>query len=92
MHANRIILHRFIHTDGIIIEAIMNCEYTCDDIYYCSCCGEFYNRYTHLRVEVPYEEMPADFALKVMEDRQKLSHKAQARRKARIDRKNKGFR
>ncbi len=39
--------------------------------YYCSYCGLFYSRITHFLMEVPYTEIPAEFALKVMEDRQK---------------------
>lgn len=80
-----------IHTNRNTQHIAMNRKYIRDDIYYCSCCGDFYNRYTHLRMEVPYTQMPADFALKVMEDRQKLSDKAQARRKDKQDRKAKGF-
>lgn len=40
------------------------------DLYYCECCAEFYQRETHKRVDVGLHEIPADFALEVMTDRQ----------------------
>jgi hypothetical protein len=46
-------------------------NYNDADFYYCECCGEFYNRQTHLTVNVPLTEIPADFALEVMAHRQK---------------------
>jgi hypothetical protein len=49
----------------------MEMRYRINKAYYCSDCGLFYSRSSHLLVEVPYTEMPAEFALKVMEDRQK---------------------
>lgn len=47
--------------------------YIRDDIYYCPGCGQFFDEITDKLVDVPYSEMPADFALQVMDDRQKAS-------------------
>lgn len=35
-------------------------------IYFCSCCNQFYNELTGKQVDIPYSEMPADFAMMVM--------------------------
>ena len=45
-------------------------NYVRDDVYYCECCGKFYNRKTHLTVDIPLTDLPADFAIEVMVDRQ----------------------
>lgn len=45
--------------------------YLRSDIYYCPGCGQFFSEVTDQLVEVPLHEMPADFALQVMKDRQK---------------------
>lgn len=37
-----------------------------DDIYFCECCLAFYDRKTHLLVDVPYSEMPADLAITLL--------------------------
>lgn len=54
--------------------------YERNDIYYCSCCGLFYDSLTHQTVNVPYTEMPAEMALQVMYDRGLISQ-MRARRK-----------
>jgi hypothetical protein len=63
-------------------------DYKKADIYYCECCGEFYDRQTHATVKVPLSEIPADFALEVMAARQK-SYKG--RKKIYTAPKTKGF-
>lgn len=37
-----------------------------DDIYFCDCCLEFYDRRTHVKVDVPYTEMPAELAVTLL--------------------------
>lgn len=70
----------------------MEMKYIRDDIYYCSKCGQFYDRKTHVLVHVPYTEMPAEFALKVMSDRQQPFRPCHAKRRANKARKdNQGF-
>lgn len=64
-------------------------RYTRDDIYYCDCCGFFYDRITDKLVHVGLEELPAVFALEVMADRQKSDRGKQLQLK-RL-RKPKGF-
>jgi hypothetical protein len=58
------------------------------DLYYCECCGEFYDRQTHVTVNVPLSEIPADFALEVMAARQK-SYKG--RKETYVTPKTRGF-
>jgi len=41
-------------------------KYARPDIYLCECCGQFFNVDTDAPVHVPYEEMPAEVAIKVM--------------------------
>lgn len=41
-----------------------------NDIYYCENCGYFFDVATEDLFEISYTEMPADFALQVMNDRQ----------------------
>ncbi len=48
--------------------------YQRNDIYYCSCCAKFYERITHKRVVIQYHEMPAEMAMEVMEDRQRIAN------------------
>ncbi len=48
--------------------------YQRNDIYYCSCCAKFYDRITHKRVVIQYHEMPAEMALEVMQDRQRIAN------------------
>lgn len=48
-------------------------RYNRDDIYYCGCCGLFYNSKTHVSEAIKYTDMPAEFALQVMYDRQRIS-------------------
>lgn len=40
------------------------------DVFYCSECGQFFDDLGRV-VQIPYTDMPADFAIKVMLDRQK---------------------
>jgi hypothetical protein len=40
------------------------------DIYYCSECGQFFDELARV-IDIPYTEMPAKFAIQVMEDRLK---------------------
>lgn len=54
-------------------------DYMRDDIYYCECCGAFYDRQTHEVVHIGLHEIPADFALEVMQDRQQNAMKKQQR-------------
>lgn len=64
--------------------------YSRDDIYYCPCCGLFYDIKTHSEVQVPFEELPIEFAIQVMTDRQKAGQgKHKSRRKPK--RSTKGF-
>jgi hypothetical protein len=65
--------------------------YTRDDIYYCAGCGEFFDLQTNERVEVPYTEMPAKFAMKVMSDRQRPFKPCHTRRRSSSRKKTKGF-
>jgi hypothetical protein len=68
----------------------MNEEYQRDDIYYCMCCGQFRDIKTHSEIHVPFEELPVEFAIQVMSDRQKSgkgSHKTRPKPK----RSSKGF-
>jgi hypothetical protein len=64
-------------------------DYNEADLYYCECCGEFYDRKTHVSVNVPLSEIPADFALEVMAARQKSYKGRQKKRTA--PKKTKGF-
>lgn len=68
-------------------------SYIRDDIYYCSGCGQFFDNKTDRQVEVSYTEMPADFALEVMKDRQNVSKAChtQKRAKKRSRPQNRGF-
>jgi len=54
-------------------------NYMRDDIYYCNCCGVFYDRQTHETVNVGLHEIPADLALEVMADRQQNAARKQRR-------------
>ncbi len=45
-------------------------NYIRNDIYYCKGCGQFFDELTDEQVEIAYSEMPADFAIQVMSDRQ----------------------
>lgn len=66
--------------------------YIREDIYYCSKCGHFYDIKTDRLVDVPYTEMTAEFAMKVMRDRQVPFRPCHARNRARKARKtDKGF-
>lgn len=66
--------------------------YICNDIYYCSKCGHFYDIKTDQLVDVSYTEMPAEFALKVMRDRQVPFRPCHAKRRAnKAKRVDKGF-
>ena len=58
------------------------------DLYYCECCAQFYKRRTHEPVHVGLHEIPADFALEVMEDRQRNAMKKQKREQRK---RSKGF-
>jgi len=67
-------------------------DYIRDDIYYCPGCGRFFDELTDKLVEVPYTEMPADFALQVMSDRQQPFKPCHTRRRRKAQRKpGKGF-
>jgi len=65
-------------------------DYNDADIYYCECCGEFYERQTHLTVNVPLTELSADFAIEVMTARQKSYKGRQKKRTAPKSRKGFG--
>ena len=47
-----------------------------EDVVFCACCGRFLDAETSLPVEIPYEEMPASFALQVMIIRKGIADKA----------------
>lgn len=68
-------------------------SYIRNDIYYCRGCGQFFDDLTDKLVEVSYTEMPAEFALEVMKDRQKASKvcHSQKRAKRRSRPQNRGF-
>lgn len=68
----------------------MNEEFQRDDIYYCKCCALFYDIKTQSEVHVPFEEMPLDFAIQVMSDRQK-SGKGRHKSRRKPKRSTKGF-
>ena len=53
----------------------MSETYLMDDVYYCPCCGEFYDIKTHALVTVDLSTIPAVFALEVMNDRQAATRK-----------------
>ncbi len=44
--------------------------YSSIKIYYCNECGQFFNELGRV-IDIPYTEMPASFAIQVMDDRQK---------------------
>jgi len=69
-------------------------DYQRDDIYYCECCGEFHDTETDKRIDVPLHELPADFALLVMEHRQSIGnrkHKTVVKRRKQKEQKRNGF-
>lgn len=68
-------------------------SYLRDDIYICPECGQFFDCLSDVLVEVPYSEMPADFAIEVMSIRKKPSacrHKVRRSKKSKPG-KGKGF-
>lgn len=68
--------------------------YQRDDIYYCECCGLFHSSETDQPVDVPLHELPADFALLVMQHRQTITnprHRTVTRRRRPKQRKGNGF-
>jgi len=67
----------------------MNENYQRDDIYYCSCCAEFYDIKTHELVNLKISDIPLDMALLVMDARQKL--KGNNHRSTKTRRKPRGF-
>lgn len=70
----------------------MESNYIRNDIYYCSDCGQFYKELTDQQVEVPYSEMPAEFALKVMNHRKRPSNRCHGiKRKPKPKQQGKGF-
>lgn len=44
-------------------------SYIRDDVYFCHECGQFHDLITDKVVNIPYSEMPAEFALEVMKIR-----------------------
>ncbi len=67
-------------------------EYIRDDIYFCEGCGQFFDIETDKLVEVPYWEMPAQWALTVMEIRKrKIKPCHVAKRSKAVKVKGKGF-
>ena len=58
------------------------------DIYFCLSCGHFHDSITDKQVNIPYTDMPADFALAVMYHRQWVHD---IKRKRRKTGKGKGF-
>lgn len=46
--------------------------YLRDDVYYCECCGEFYNTFTDAPVDIDLSTVPNDFADLVREHREML--------------------
>ena len=66
--------------------------YQRNDIYYCSCCANFYEKGTHKKVHIAYHELSAEMALEVMIDRQKIANdklQESMRRRARKSQLNK---
>lgn len=57
-------------------------SYIRNDIYYCPGCGEFFDDQTDKLVQIPYSDIPADFAVRVMSDRQKQFKTCHAQRRA----------
>lgn len=58
-------------------------NYIRHDIYICPDCGFFFDDRTNKLVDVPYSDMPAEFALEVMQIRQRKSkcgHKSKVRK------------
>jgi hypothetical protein len=51
-----------------------------DDIYFCYGCGYFHHSNDDKKLDIPYHEMPASFAIHVMEVRQYLAQKRLRRR------------
>lgn len=67
-------------------------QYQRDDIYYCNGCGRFYDNLTDKLVHVELWELPAEFALEVMADRQQRYTFCHARKRAKaIKVKGRGF-
>lgn len=50
----------------------MKTKYVRNDVYFCECCGKFYDCVTNDLVDVKYTEMPADMAINLMQYRQFL--------------------
>lgn len=49
--------------------------YLRDDIYFCDCCAQFFDIKIDQPVDVPYSEMPAEFAVDLMQYRATLGNK-----------------
>jgi hypothetical protein len=62
------------------MQLIENCQDA--DLYYCECCGQFYDRQTHFTVNVPLSSLSAEFAIEVMAARGQSSKSRQKTRTA----------
>ncbi len=69
----------------------MNTNFIRSDIYYCPDCGQFFKELTDEQVEVAYSDMPAEFALKVMNDRKRPSNQCHAIKRKLKSKRGKGF-
>lgn len=69
----------------------MEITYIREDIYYCKGCGHFFDIKSNELVNILYSEMPASFALKVMNDRQRPFRPCHARRRAKSKKTPRGF-
>lgn len=49
-------------------------QYRTADIYYCDCCGEFYNCFTDAPAKIDLSTLPDDLALLVTLDRVRLEN------------------
>jgi hypothetical protein len=58
-------------------------KYLREDVYFCYGCGFFHERESAKKVDIPYTDMPADFALHVMDVRQNLARRKGKRRNRR---------
>jgi hypothetical protein len=55
--------------------------YLRDDIYFCECCGYFFDIQTNKLVDVPLETIPAEVAIEVMTFRQGVKNRPHTRKK-----------
>jgi hypothetical protein len=55
--------------------------YQRNDICFCHCCYQFFDNKTRQKVDVPYHEMPAEFAMELMIKRAELAQRKVRKKK-----------